>query len=294
MKFILREGLKKLKNYKKLTFATFLTSTISYLVLGLFLLITISLVESFNVFQENETKMVVFVESSTNEEGIENINRKMKILDGLRNIEYISNKEGLINLQKNFNEQEIINELKDDNPLPHTYILGFENKSYADIAYKVIETFEHIEKIDYEKEYLSEISNTLNNFKFALFAIVLGLLLSSIFFIVIVISLSIHNQRQNIKIMLLTGAPIKYISKPFVIQGLFISALSSTISSLITLYLCDEYLIVLEKIFPFIKTISSTSYNYIPVIIVSVGILLGILGSTIAAKVEIKKVIKNM
>lgn len=294
MKFILREGFKKLKNYKKLTFATFLTSMISYLILGMFLLITLTLLENFSIFQESETKVVVFVESKIEDAKVDDTYNKIKTLDGLNECEYISSEEGLQNLQTNFNENEIIDEFKEDNPIPHTYILKFEDKSYADVAYKVIQTFDNIQDISYEKEYLNEIGGILNNFKVALFAIVIGLLLSSAFFIVIVISLTIHNQRRNIKIMLLTGAPIKYISSPFIVQGLIISTLSATISSCIITYLCDEYLIILEKVFPFISTISSEQYRVIPVLIITLGMVIGFTGSALAAKSEIKKVIKHM
>lgn len=294
MKFIIREGFKKLKNYKKLTFATFLTSTISYLILGMFLLITFTLLENFSLFQESETKVVVFVDSKTSISDIDTVEEKIKSLDGLNSSEYISNEEGLINLQKNFNDEEIISEFKEDNPIPHTYILSFKEKKYADIAFKVIKTFDNIQDISYEKEYLNEISEMLNNFKVALFIIVIGLLLSSAFFIVIVISLTIHNQRQNIKIMLLTGAPIKYISYPFIIQGLLISTLSAVVSSTIIIHLCNEYLIIIEKVFPFITTINPEQYNFIPVLIIGLGAFIGLVGSFFAAKSEIRKVMKTM
>lgn len=294
MKFILREGFKKLKNYKKLTFATFLTSMISYLVLGMFLLITFILLENFSIFQESETKVVVFVDSKASTHELEAVAHKIQSLDGLNTSEYISNEEGLINLQKNFNEQEIINEFKEDNPIPHTYTLSFKNKNYADVAYNVIKTFDNIQDISYEKEYLNEISETLNKFKASLFIIVAGLLLSSAFLIVIVISLTIHNQRKNIKIMLLTGAPIKYIIYPFIVQGLIISTLSAGMSSAIIMHLCNEDLVVIEKIFPFITAINPEQYSSIPILIIGLGALIGLTGSFFASKSEMRKVTKTM
>lgn len=294
MRFTLREGLKKLKHYKRLTFATFLTSTISYLVLGVFLLITLSLVESFNMFQQSETKMVAFVDAKASEGTIYNVSEKIYALDGVTSIEYISSEDGLKKLENSFENKGLVKEFEEDNPIPHTYVIGFEDSKRADVAYKVLDSVKDIEKIEYEKEYLNEISKTLKNFKTVLICIVFGLLLSSVFFIVIVISLSIYNQQKNIKIMLITGSPIKYISRPFIIQGILISLTSALLSSFITVHLHNEYLLILKKVFPFMAVLSKDLYGLVPIVIVILGLILGFVGSKIAATVEINKVIKKM
>lgn len=293
MKFIIREGFKKLKFYKKLTFATFLTSTISYLVLGVFLIISSSLVASFNLFQENEIKIISFVNPSVTDNQIENLKKELKSLSGSTKIEYISNAEGLENLKESFKDDQVINNITEDNPLPHTFIIGFKNTKTADVAYNILKNNSLIENINYEKEYLNEINQTMKNLKVALTAIVIGMILSSVFFIIIVISLSIHNQKQTIKVMTLTGAPTKYIRGPFVVQGLLISLTSSALSAIYTIYLYEEYMSVFQKLFPFIGTINpEVVYTTIPVIVISLGILLGGIGSSIASRIEIKKMFK--
>lgn len=294
MRFTIREGIKKLKHYKKLTFATFLTSIISYLVLGIFLLITLSLVQSFNAFQQSETKMVAFINSKTTEEVLEKIDSNIKKLNGVTSINYISSEEGLKKLDSNLENKELAKKFKEDNPIPHTYVITFNDNKSADVAHNVLNSLENIEKIEYEKEYLDEVSKTFKNFKTILICIVLGLLLSSVFFIVIVISLSIYNQQKNIKIMLVTGAPIKYISRPFIVQGIIISLTSALLSSAIIVYLHKEYLLILNKVFPFISVLSEDIYNLVPTLIVLLGLTLGYIGSKIAATIEIKKVIKKM
>lgn len=293
MKFILREGFKKLKNYKKLTFATFLTSTISYFVFGLFLLLTVSLISNFNSFQKNEIKIIAFLNPKSTQEQIEEVKDKISIFEGVTNVKYIDNTQALKDLGNDFDDSILTNDLKEDNPLPHTFIIGFKNTKSADVAFSRLKTVKNIENINYEKQYLNDINKTLHNIKIGLIFIVIGLLLSSIFFISIVISLSIHQQRQNIKTMLLTGAPIKYISMPFIIQGLLISISSAIISSLMTIYMYKEYISVIQKILPFLATTNlEYAYKLIPVVILILGIILGGLGSFIASKSEIRRISK--
>lgn len=294
MKFILREGFKKLNYYKKLTFATFLTSIISYFVLGIFLIISTSLVNSFNLFQQNEIKVITFVKSTATNEEVEQVKTELKGLKGSTKVEFISKEEGLESLKTDFKDDEVINNIKDDNPLPHTFITGFKSTSDANKAYNKLKNNRLIENINYEKDYLNEVSKTMNNIKITLTAIVIGMILSSVFFIIIVINLSIHNQKQNIRVMSLTGAPTKYIRGPFVVQGLIISITSSIISCILTLYLYNEYIAVFKKLFPFITTVNdSFVYRFVPIVIISMGIILGTLGSSIASRIEIRKMFKS-
>lgn len=293
MKFIIREGFKKLRYYKKLTFATFLTSTISYLVLGIFLILSSSLVSSFNSFQENEIQIIAFVKPSATEGETSNLSKEIKILQGVRKVEYISNEDGLKSLKENFKDDEVINNIAEDNPLPHTYIIRFKTTKDADRAYNTLKNNKLVENINYEKEYLSEISKTMKNVKLALTAIVTGMILSSVFFIIIVINLSIHNQKQNIKVMSLTGAPTKYIRGPFVVQGLIISITSSVVSSFLTLYIFEEFIEVAQKVFPFITLNTMNNFNTnIPIILITLGVILGGIGSSLASRFEIRKMFK--
>ena len=94
--------------------------------------------------------------------------------------------------------------------------------------------------------------------------------------------------------MLVTGAPVKYISRPFIVQGVLISLSSAIISAIATIHLHKEYIIILEKVFPFMNVLTPSTYNIVPVLIIILGLVLGLIGSTFAAKVEIRKVIKRM
>lgn len=293
MKFIIREGFKKLRYYKKLTFTTFLASSISYLVLGIFLIISSSLVASFNSFQENEIQVIAFVKPAASEEETSRLNTEIKQLQGVRKVEFISNNEGLENLKENFKDDEVINNIAEDNPLPHTFIIRLKTTKDADRVYNVLKNKTLVENINYEKEYLSEINKTMKNIKLALTAIVSGMILSSVFLVVIVISLSIHNQKQNIKVMSLTGAPTKYIRGPFVVQGLLISITSSVVSSFLTIYIFNELIDVIQKIFPFININTMNNFHtYIPTILITLGIILGGIGSSIASRIEIRKMFR--
>ena len=294
MRFTIREGFKKLKHYKKLSFATFLTCVISYLMLGIFILFTLSILHNFDSFQKSETNMVVFVNSQADTSDIESINRKINLLDGVRSIKYISSEEGLKNLEGNFEKKGFLNNFKEDNPIPHTYIINFEQNVNTDIAYEILSSIDIVESVEYEKEYINEIGNTFESFKIVLICIVFGLLASSMLFISIVISLSIYNHSKNIKIMIITGAPLKYIYRPFILQGTFISFLSAIVSSGIIIHLSSEYMVILKDIFPFITLLPSRTYNFIPIIIISLSLILGFTGSYISTKAEIKKVQSNI
>ncbi len=293
MFFTIKEALKRFKYHKRLTTATLITSVITYFTFGIFLLLSITLLMNFNSFEKKESNIIAFVSPEASDSSINLIKEKVKNLEGVTNVQFISNSSVLKDLQKDFENEQLPDDIAEQVSLPHTLIVNFEKITFAEKAAPVIDNMKDIEEVRYKEQYLIEINNAINGISNGVFLIILGLLFSSTLFIVITISLSIYQQRQNIEIMILTGVPIKHIVNTFVVQGLFISIPSSLISAYLTIYMYREYFGIIKQFLIFLNTPELEQvYTIIPIAIVCLGTFIGGIGSFISSKFEINKIIK--
>lgn len=298
MWFTIREGFKNLKINKLLTLSTFSTMFTSLTLLGLFASIAFSLIIAFNTFEQQQSNILVFVESSLKKDELDKIYNKIKSINGLGEIEYISKEEALKKVQKDVKDSTVYEDIKKSNPLPYTYIIQAKNGYSSDELYKSLKKLNvsigNLMDINYEKEYILSVKDTMQNLKIGLIGMIVLLIIVSSFLIMIVTNLTIFNKNQDLKIMWLTGAPIKFIKGPFFVSGAIIGMLSSILSAIAVHLGYNQYVELVKQMIPFFQNINLYSNNWMMfTIIIIIGTTLGLVGSIMATNKSIKKLIKS-
>ena len=124
----------------------------------------------------------------------------------------------------------------EENPLPHTLILKLKDIEYAEDVVKSIENLEGIEEIQYNYDIMEKLVLFTNYIRTGGLAIVLILILVSIFIISNTIKLTVTARKREINIMKYVGATNGYIRGPFVIEGVVFGLIGAIISILAVNY----------------------------------------------------------
>lgn len=298
MWFIIREGFKNLKINKLLTLSTFSTMFTSLTLLGLFTSIAFSLIVAFNNFEQQQSNILVFLDSKIEKSLLKDIKSNIKSINGVSKVDYISQEEALKKVSKDVKDSVVFEDIKKDNPLPHAYMIeAKQGKSTDNIYSELVKYNKKINNqmdIKYEKEYIVSIKETMQNLKLGLITMIALLVVVSLFLIMIVTNLTIHNKRQDLKIMWLTGAPIKFIKGPFFISGGIIGLFSSILSAFTVFIGYNQYVEFVTHMIPFFSGINLYPNNWIIFIaIILLGLFLGLFGSIISTNKSIKNLIKN-
>ncbi|MBQ3420072.1 MAG: permease-like cell division protein FtsX [Romboutsia sp.] len=298
MWFTIREGFKNLKINKLLTLSTFGTMFTSLTLLGLFASIAFSFIVAFNTFEQEQSNILIFIESNQTQDTVDNIKNKLEKINGVSKIEYISKEDALNKMKNDVKDTSVYKDIKESNPLPYTYILetkqGYStNTIYTEIK-SMNKSMNNIMEIQYEKDYISNVKDTMQNLKIGLIAMIGLLVVVSLFLIMIVTNLTIYNKSQDLKIMLLTGAPIKFIKGPFLVSGAIIGLLSSILSAITVFLGYNQYVELVQNMVPFFANINLYPNNWIMFsLIIIIGMMLGLFGSIIATNKSIRKLIKR-
>ncbi len=267
------------------------TSTANAITITLVIVSVLSLLV-FNVSQitydvEEEIQILVKIDKDLDESAIPNLQAKVKRIAGVSEVEY-SNPDNELSLfiDKYGEAGKIFEIYRDDNPLSPAFIVTVTQGYTISSVSEQIETIDGIAEVDFGGASIEDFIILLNGVREVGFVLVAALTFLAVFLIYNTIKLTIQSRKDEIGIMRLVGATNSYIRVPLVLEGIFIGILGSIIPVCLTIfgykYLYETMdgqlvsgILKLIDVFPFTL--------YVSAIIVAMGVIVGWIGSFMAA-----------
>jgi cell division transport system permease protein len=266
-------------------------------------IVTVSLlvlmVTSFMLFLDNAGRLMegwrkgvsimAYLKNDTGDEEIEILLDKIKDIDGVKEVRFISSQQALEILKEHLDHQGAILDNLEDNPLPDAIeivtrsgsldnALTFQQVEALAIE---IETYHEVDQVEYGQQWLSRFSSMFDLFR--LISLIIGgiFVVAAIFIIANTIRLVIYTRRDELQIMRLVGAYDRFIKIPFYLQGIIQAGLGALIGIMI---LYSGYLYLLSSIEEgFITGFRFLSLNAC-VTIIFLSMLLGMLGCFVSLR----------
>jgi len=200
---------------------------------GVLGLSVISIKSVGNSFKEKLTVSIYLKDDIKNVE-INQLKNSLIMSSYIKNIEFISKDEAAIFMEEEYGEDFI-----DDigyNPLVNSIDINIKanyinNRTLDSISTKILE-YKFVDDIIYDRDLISIMNKNLN--KIAFWVLPASIVFTLIAFLIInsSIRLSIFSKRHTIKTMQMVGATKDFIRKPFIIQNIKLSLISSIIASI--------------------------------------------------------------
>lgn len=288
----IRDAFKSVIRNFSLSLASISCITITLIIVALAIIASLN-VQNFTKEIEKDMTIVAFIDNDAKEEDITKIKDNIDKLTNVDTYTYQTKVEVKEQMKK---ESEIFKTVldnweEDESPLKDSLQIKVK-----DIE-KISNTAERIRKIDnisvvrYGENMVDKMISAFDSIEQVTFAIVIALILVTMFLIVNTIKLTISARKREIGIMRLVGASNFTIKTPFIIEGMILGLFGSIIPVIITTYgylafynhfdghLYSE-LIKLIAPEPFIYTTS--------LIVIGIGMLVGMVGSAGAVKRYLK------
>ncbi len=280
--FYLKEALLSFRRNLLMYFASIMSITVIFIIVGIFLLISLNL--NFLLEDlESQFEIVIYLKDDISTTELNNLKNDIASREGVREVTYISKEKAFQRLLKNFEEYKDIFEVIEGNPLPASLEVKTEDSSRIESIAKGIEKLKGIEDVEYNKGFLEKWFKITGFLHWGGIAISILLLVASVLIISNLTRITVYVRRNEIEIMSLMGATRWFIKWPFLIGG-FLQGCIGAVIALATLY--KIYFLVVDKVqqsIPFLPLITNR-IELLPVglIIVLVGCLIGFLGSMIS------------
>lgn len=231
--YILKEGYSGFKRAKLATAASVITISISLLLVGLFLIVSLNTSRIISLI-ENKVEIEAFLQEPITKNQINDIQKSILFTPGVDSVQFISKEEAALIFKQDFGED--IYSVLDFNPLPPSFKISLKDHyKKTEHASRVVESIRSIKGVD-EVAYRKELIDFLEKRTLLLniIGLVVGIIfgVSAIFLVANTIRLAIYSKRKIIQTMKLVGATKWFIRTPFLLEGILQGILGGIFSAI--------------------------------------------------------------
>lgn len=282
MRYFLAEGWKAARRNASLI--SLGTMAVSIFVLGVFGLILMNL-SNVNDYLRSSIEIRVYVEDSVTRQDLQGLKQEIEAIDGVGQVKYISKDEGLTRLRKQLGEKAELVDILEDNPLPDAFDVRVASPdTTSDIASR-ISGLRHVIGVNYGQGFTEKLVATTRFIAVGTVALAIILMGAVVFIVGNTIRLSLAARACEIEVMRLVGATDWFIMWPFLIEGMIVGFIGSSVSG-ICLYasyrLCVGKLGLVAPFIPII--VEAGPIARFCVCLIALGILMGVLAGGASLK----------
>ncbi|MCR2806694.1 permease-like cell division protein FtsX [Paenibacillus soyae] len=295
----MREGAKNIIRNGWMSFASMSSIFISLFILGIFVLLAMNVNHMADQI-ESKVQIKVYLQTNVEEAKVTEIQNKIGNITEVSKVTVVSKEEGLQQLKEAMGEENsdwLEGYNNENNPLPISYVVEVYDPQTVEAVAAQIQSINQadetlpITKVKYGEGYVQQLFKITNAVRNIGFVIVIGLGVTAMFLISNTIKMTIINRRREIGIMKLVGATNAFIRWPFFIEGALIGFISSVITTVLVL-VCYGQVIELTQL-----DLSLMMFSLVPMkeagmmtalLIIVIGTLIGIWGSTISVRKYLK------
>lgn len=281
--FILR-AIRNMSQWPLLCSASILTMAVALATMASFFLVVVN-IEQLAHSWTKEIQVIAYLEKAPRQNEISSLVKKLEQFKEVESVKYVSKDEALKRFRARLGDDASLLEGVSHDLLPASFEIGLQEqfRNQAGIK-KVIEQLENtldVEDFRYGQQWLERFNSFVGMLRFV--GLVLGgfLLFAALFIVSNTIKLTLYARRDELEIMALVGATMRFIQIPFLLEGA-IQGLLGGILSLAFLGLIFK-LVIARSLASFWLTPADFQLLFLPLnqqaVLVAAGVLLGILGS---------------
>lgn len=228
--YLVKQGFKNLWNNRLMSLASIGVLVSCMLLIGAAALLAVN-VSSVVDELEGQSEAIVYLNDGTSDEDRERIRKDIIATGKISTVEFISKEEALSSMMESMGDEGLLfDAYKDNNNLPDSYRITFDDVSHLE------DTVAAIEKIDgvLSVSAMTEVANVITGIKKMAYIggiVIIGLLIAvSLMIVGNTIKITVFSRRREISIMKYVGATNGFIRLPFVVEGMSLGIISGAIA----------------------------------------------------------------
>ena len=235
---------------------------------------------------ESQVQIMVYLEDDFSRDDARDLEVDLKKMQGVEKVTFVPKEEAMEKFKERLGDQKtLLDALDETNPLPDSFEVMVLQPEMVKTAAENIEKFEGVNSAKYGQdvmEHLFDITRLIRIFGFALMMV---LALATLFIISNTIRLTVFARRKEIAIMKYVGATDWFIRWPFVLEGIVMGFLGSLIASVVLRLTYSGITAKIYDTLAFFPLIPEEPFlNYVTMIVVIGGMIMGAIGSTVSIK----------
>ncbi|WP_167757818.1 cell division protein FtsX [Deinococcus fonticola] len=278
MNYHLRQALLAMRANFTSTFSTLTTMTITLLVLGAVLLLTLNVNRTLEQL-ESQVEVAAYLTEQADDA---NLLAQVKQYPQVREAQLLSKEQVLAEMTRDYPYAKEAADLA-GNPFPDTIRMRVGRVEDSRPVASAVQRLPGVESVEYGAGYVDPAVRTLTAVRTAGYGLVSLLLLGTLFNILNAVRVAMYARRNEIGVMRLLGATPAFIRMPHLIEGILVGLIASVIATgaLGFAYLeLSRRLVQFVPVFPIVTDLNTI----LPILagVAVLGIAVGLIGSLFA------------
>jgi cell division transport system permease protein len=236
VRYILEDALTNIRRSGWGGLASIGTIALSFVIVGIFLVITGNLGAMVTEWKE-QFQVTVFLEDGITTEQLALLKKRIESERAVRAMTYTSKEEALRQFKRELRGKESLLEGLGENPLPASFQLRIDEAYHTPEALRQLATFlgrlEGVEDVQYGQEWVDRLTTIIRLLRLVGLGVGLALGFASLLIVSNTIRLAVYTRGEEIEVMRLVGATKTHIRAPFLLEGLIQGALGAVVALLL-------------------------------------------------------------
>ncbi|MCD6582787.1 MAG: permease-like cell division protein FtsX [Desulfuromusa sp.] len=284
IRYFIMRALRNMRQWPFLCTASILTMAIALATVATFFLVVVN-VEQLTLRWTKEIQVIAYLQKAPSQQNIAALTKKMKSFPEVESVNYVSQADAMQRFKKHLGEDASLLEGVSRDLLPASFELGlhsqFRNEQGIAAVIEQLENQLEVDDLRYGQKWLERFNDFVRMLRFV--GIVLGgfLLFAALFIVSNTIKLTLYARRDELEIMALVGATMRFIKIPFMLEG----AIQGLLGGLISLvFLALSFVLIISRSLESFW-LTPTGFDLLfltlnqQIILVLSGVVLGVLGS---------------
>lgn len=283
--YFIKEVATSLKRNNWMSLASIGTVTISLFILGLFLMVVVNLDRMASML-ESQVQISVYLKDDITKAQKDELENKLNALQGIDSVKYISRDEAMQRFSERLGDQKyLLKSLDETNPLPNAFEVTVKDPQMVKTASHEVADYAGVDSAVYAQDVVEHLFDITRLIRLIGLAIIIFMTGATVFIISNTIRLTVFARRKEIAIMKYVGATDWFIRWPFLLEGVVLGFIGSTIAIIL---LRLSYIALTQKIYDMMTFFPLMPLypflTYVTIFIILSGIVIGALGSVISIK----------
>ncbi len=291
--YTLREGLAGFRRAKLAAATSVVALAIALVLIGIFALLGWQVQNVAETLRQRASEAEVFLDDAATGEVAARVGDRLRAIAGVDSVRYISHEEAAEIFRADFGEEADLYDDAQFLPASYRVRLGGAYASPDSLAgfAETVGTWEQVDEVAYDRVAVEAVERTLRLISGVGLAVALLVVVAALLLVGNTVRLSIYARRMLIRTMKLVGATNAFIRRPFLVEGVVQGLVAGLLAGLVLWGLYGLFL-------RFVTSVDGAaamgwpggSPAFTVLALVALGLVLGLLASTVAVRRFIRQV----
>ena len=291
LSYLTKEGFRNIRSNKLMSLASVAVLMSCLIMIGVayMLFVNINLILG-DISQQNI--IMVFIEDDATDAEIEQMGKEIDAIDNVEEKVFVSKEQAFPEVMESLGSTATLFEGMESELLPDSFEITLKDMALYDDSVEQLEKLDNVLQLRHNRDFARQLTQIRTTAGYISIAVILMLLVVSLFIISNTVRVTMFNRRLEIKIMKSVGATKWFIRWPFMVEGVVLGIISGLASLAIVFGIYQAGIKAVNSMIAIFSSNTAPFKEHVLILLgafMMVGIITGALGSIVSMNKYLKE-----